>query len=43
MAESTVAADSTFADWTTRRKGGVAITGASGWIGSAIIHHPLAS
>jgi len=41
MAESTVAADSTFADWTTGRKGGVAITGASGWIGSAIVHHLL--
>jgi nucleoside-diphosphate-sugar epimerase len=41
MAESTLAADSTFADWTTRRKGGVAITGASGWVGSAIVHHLL--
>ena len=41
MAESTVAADSTFADWTTGRKGGVAITGASGWIGSAIVDHLL--
>jgi nucleoside-diphosphate-sugar epimerase len=37
MSESTVAAGTTFADWTAGRKGGVAITGASGWIGSAVV------
>jgi nucleoside-diphosphate-sugar epimerase len=41
MAESKVAAKTTFADWTTGRKGGVAITGASGWVGSAIVHQLL--
>src|ERR1700722_8165046 len=41
MAESKVAAKTTFADWTAGRKGGVAITGASGWVGSAIVHHLL--
>jgi nucleoside-diphosphate-sugar epimerase len=37
MAESKVAAKSEFADWIAARKGGVAITGASGWIGSAVV------
>ena len=41
MGESTVAAGTTFADWTAGRKGGVAITGASGWIGSALVHFVL--
>jgi len=43
MAESKVAAESTFADWIAARKGGVAITGASGWIGSAVVHWLLQS
>jgi nucleoside-diphosphate-sugar epimerase len=41
MGESTIAAGATFADWTAGRKGGVAITGASGWIGSALTHFLL--
>ena len=41
MGESTIAAGTTFADWTAGRKGGVAITGASGWIGSALVHFLL--
>jgi len=35
MDESTVSATTTFVDWLGARKGGVAITGASGWIGAA--------
>jgi nucleoside-diphosphate-sugar epimerase len=41
MTESEVAAESTFADWIAARKGGVAITGASGWVGSALLHRLL--
>jgi nucleoside-diphosphate-sugar epimerase len=41
MAESEVAAQSTFADWAAGRKRGVAITGASGWVGSAVVHQLL--
>jgi nucleoside-diphosphate-sugar epimerase len=36
-----VTAATTFADWAAGRKRGVAITGASGWVGSAIVHSLL--
>jgi nucleoside-diphosphate-sugar epimerase len=39
MDESKVTTGTTVADWVAGRKGGVAITGASGWIGSALVHH----
>lgn len=38
MGESTITTATTVADWSAGRKGGVAITGASGWVGSAIVH-----
>jgi nucleoside-diphosphate-sugar epimerase len=42
MGESTRAVRTTYADWAARRKGGVAVTGASGWIGSALVDQLIA-
>ena len=39
--ESSLTASPTFVDWLAARKGGIAITGASGWIGSAMTQFVL--
>ena len=41
--ESALTASPTFVDWLAARKGGIAITGASGWIGSAMTQFVLAA